>query len=345
MRLRWLSGLRPVVGVLVLVFVVAGLTVRAEGEVGAFAAGLSAAVDPPDFLLVTQRGSGIGSQVEQRSPVTGAVVDVLGPFGAAFTNNGLTQSHDGRQVYVTFIARRTLKIERIDVATGSSTFVADGERPSVSPDGKQLAYGSGPFGSEVLSVRELASGATRTIDLRRFLGRSYDLLGATITWLADQSAVVVMPAPVAVAVGVRSKSGAPRTPGSCGAHAARACVIVVSVGHARSLTAYRIDLPGPVRFPSLIEGDGARPRSVFIGTVTDRGSVVQRLDLIGSRAKLVPLFSLPNGLVLTFDRSGRQLLYLVGHSPPALWTADVASGQPTDQRLLMPAAELQAAAW
>lgn len=122
-------------------------------------------------------------------------------------------------------------------------------------------------------------------------------------------------------------------------------MIVVRLGRDRTLRAGRIDVPASVGFGSLIEGDGARPRSVFISTPTKRGSTVRRLDLTASGPRLVHLFSLPDGLAVTFDRSGHRLLYLVGHNPPDLWSADITNERLLNKRLLLPATMLQAGAW
>jgi hypothetical protein len=277
--------------------------------------------------------------------MTGAIVKVLGPFGSNFTNNGLTQSPDGGQVYLTFTAPRALRIVRMDVATGSRTFIADGARPELSPDGRQLAYASGPFGSARLSVRDLTSGTTRTIDLRGLVGRSFDLLAGTVAWTGDQTRIAVMPVLIPA---VHSQDGprSPRRARGCSATLRRACMIVVRVGPAgRPLTAYRLSVRGLPSFPPQIQGDGSRPRSLLVTAGDGTQGVADRIDLIGSRARVVPLFSLPNVLPLTFDRDGQKLLYLVGHTPPSLWIANTAAGRPTDPRLLIADAELQAGAW
>ena len=58
-------------------------------------------------------------------------------------NNGIYLSSNGRHVYVVVNQSRSLDIERLSVATGAESFVADGEQPSVSPDRRRRAFGSG----------------------------------------------------------------------------------------------------------------------------------------------------------------------------------------------------------
>lgn len=141
-----------------------------------------------NFLLVT--GSGSDFRIESAS--TGTLVKDLGAV-PGWTNNGLVLSPDGQDVYVVVNEHRSLAIERLSVADDTQTFVADGEQPSISPDGRLLAFGTGPGppGTQTLVVRDLTSGKDQLIGLRRLLGGQTDLLNASITWLGDGSKIVV----------------------------------------------------------------------------------------------------------------------------------------------------------
>ena len=73
---------------------------------------------------------GAASALEVRSARTGQVVKSLGPVGSSWTNNGFAFSPAADAVYLTTMGRRTLRIERVDVATGHRAVVADGEQPA-----------------------------------------------------------------------------------------------------------------------------------------------------------------------------------------------------------------------
>jgi hypothetical protein len=47
-----------------------------------------------------------------------------------------------------------------------------------------------------------------------------------------------------------------------------------------------------------------------------------------------PMLTIRDSLPDAFDRSGSNLLYLVGHRPPVLWEATIANGRLTGQRRL-----------
>jgi hypothetical protein len=81
-------------------------------------------------------------------------------------------------VYFTLIPQHasrhfSLRVIRLDVATGRQTFIADGAQPATSGDGTQLAYGASPRG---MAVWDLATGQTRTIGLAQ-LGRAATRVG------------------------------------------------------------------------------------------------------------------------------------------------------------------------
>jgi hypothetical protein len=226
-----------------------------------------------------------------------------------------------------------LAIERLSVADDTQTFVADGEQPSISPDGRLLAFGTGPGppGTQTLVVRDLTSGKDQSIGLRRLLGGQTDLLNASITWLGDGSKIVVLPG----GVGNDLMGGAvPRAvPGSCSAVAAsKTCLIVVSVRAGHPLTAKRVLLGGP---PPGIWFIGASGSSDIV-TMGFGGhhSGVYTADLRNGAKSFTRLFSLLPVLPLALRARGTELFYLVGHGPTALWLAKVTSDGLKDAKML-----------
>jgi hypothetical protein len=273
-------------------------------------------------------GSRLDFQVESSS--TGAVVKDLGPV-PGWTNNGLALSPDGQDVYVVVNETSSLAIERLSVANGTETFVADGEQPSVSPNGHLLAFGTGPSGGQTLAVRDLTSGKDRSINLDRVLGGQTDLLTASITWLGDGSKIVVLPGGVA---DNGMGSGTPRVlPGSCSAvSASDTCLIVISVGAGHPLTAKRV-LLGGLRPDLPFIGASGSSDIVAIG-FGGRRTNVYTADLTNGARSFTRLFSLPSVLPLAFRARGTELFYLTGHSPTALWRARVTSDGLKDAKRL-----------
>jgi hypothetical protein len=68
------------------------------------------------FVYVTETSSGV--HVQLRAADDGHLITAPGKFGQSFTDNGVSVSPGRRDVYVTLIGHPTLKIVRIDVATG-----------------------------------------------------------------------------------------------------------------------------------------------------------------------------------------------------------------------------------
>ena len=146
-------------------------------------------------------------------------------FGSSFTNNGLALSPDGREIYFTLIpkARRrgqfNLLLERLTITTRRQTLLADGELPAVSPDSRLLAYVTGAE-SRSIAVRDLATAATRSIDLTGLLGTFADVFDGSLAWLANGSGLALVTStssPVRVA---GDSSRATRTDRGIGACAA-----------------------------------------------------------------------------------------------------------------------------
>lgn len=197
------------------------------------------------FLYVTN--TGLRTQVELVSATNGRVVRRLGSFGSSFTDNGAAVSPDRRFAYVTMVDRRAVKVVRINAATERRAVFADGAQPSVSPNGRWVAYAAGRGDAQTLAIQPTGRGATRTIGLRRLLGPQPNLLDGTVTWLGDASGVVVAPGPVLRAdVGGSTPPLPPRPAGTCAAVPAPAtCLIVVSVGSSgQPAQARRVVVPG-----------------------------------------------------------------------------------------------------
>ena len=267
-----------------------------------------------NYLVV----AGSGSDFQIKSSSTGTLVKDLGAV-PGWTNNGLALSPDGQDVYVVVNETSSLAIDRLSVANGAETFVADGEQPSISPDGHHLAFGTGPSGGQTLAVRDLTSGKDQSIDLRRLLGEQTDLLNASIAWLGDGSKIVVLPGGF---VSNLMGGGTPRgSPGSCSAvSVSDTCLIVVSVRDGHPLTAKRV-LLGGLRPDIPLIGSSGSSDIVAIG-FGGHHSNVYTADLTNG-SSFTRLFSLPSVLPLAFRARGTELFYLTGHSPTALWLARV----------------------
>jgi hypothetical protein len=279
-----------------------------------------------NFVLAT--GSGPDFHIESAS--TGTLVKDLGAV-QGWTNNGLALSPDGRYVYVVVNQGRTLAIERLSVSTGAETFVAEGEQPAVSPDGHLLAFGSGPQGSNTLVVRDLTSGKDQSVDLRRLLGGQTDLLNASITWLGDDSEIVVLPG--GVGNDLMGEATPSPLPGSCSAvSVSNTCLIGVNVRAGHSLTARRIILSGLRSGGPVIAASGSS--DLVIAAFGGRHSGIFKADLAGGARSITRISSLPSALPLAFGARGATLFYLVGHGPEALWSAKVTPDGLKDAHML-----------
>jgi hypothetical protein len=292
--------------------------------------------DPPYFVLATESGSNF--EIELAS--TGALVKDIGAV-PGYTSNGLALSPDGQYVYLTVNEHRSLMIDRITVANAKEAFIAEGEQPSVSPNGRLLAYGTGTGASGTLVVRDLESGLVRSINLSNLLGAQTDLLSASITWLGDGSEIVVLPGEVGNNL-MSNTTTAPLS-GSCSAVSnADTCLIVVSFRAGHSFTASRIILNN-LRPPDIVTGDSFSHGLLFASygrrTVVDEGYVTD------SGGRFIRLFSAPPVLPIAFDARGTQLFYLVGHNPIALWIAEVTHHGLKHARLLNPNVALAGLAW
>jgi hypothetical protein len=278
---------------------------------------------PPTFVVVKDDGS--RSQMSVYSSSTGALVRALASFSdQRFTNNGLAYAPDGNAVYFTLIPqhrtrRFSLRVMRLDVATGRQTFIADGAQPALSSDGTQLAYGASPHG---LAVRDLATGQTRTIGLAQ-LGTAAELGNATIGWLGDGSDIAIIPAPTAWDL-----VGRPPKLHWCGTTQTHAVIVFVHVpAPPAPLTADCVHLAGRALGPGAIAlaGSPASPTTLLVATNADGDKTL--VEQIMQSGAISPVLTIRNSLPLSFDPSGAHLLYLVGHSPPTLTEATIDNGQ------------------
>jgi len=80
----------------------------------------------------------------------------------------------------------------------------------------------------------------------------------------------------------------------------------------------------------------AAPGSVLIGwSAAHDQAMIERVTPQHRTLSIVRLASIRQGLAMTFDATGSQLLYLIGHSPPALWIADLGPTGLTHARRLI----------
>jgi hypothetical protein len=274
----------------------------------------------PTFVAVTPSG-----KMALYSSLTGARVKTLATLPSnAFTDNDLAYAPDGSSVYFTLIPPRrkrafSLRLMRLDVKTGRQSFVADGAQPALSNDAKQLAYGAFPQG---LAVRDLATGGTRTIALTQ-LGKSAELLNASIRWLADGSDVAIVPSAAAWDL-----MGTPPKLRWCGTSQSRPVVVFVHVPSPPApLTAVCVHLAGPALGGLVVLGGSPTfPHAVLIATDVGDKTIVEKVTQTGM---VTPMLNIPDSLPQSFDPSGTHLLYVAGHKPPLLTEATITNGKLT----------------
>jgi hypothetical protein len=64
-------------------------------------------------------------------------------------------------------------------------------------------------------------------------------------------------------------------------------------------------------------------------------TTIDRVTLSGARPHVTRVLSLPPVSPIAFGPLGTQLLYVAGHSPPALWIGEVANGRLAHARRLI----------
>ncbi|MGO9956154.1 MAG: hypothetical protein ACLP50_09280 [Solirubrobacteraceae bacterium] len=309
-----------------------------------------ALADPPYFVATSQ--SGIHTTLQLRSPATDQVIATLKTFGSSFTDNGLALSPNGRDVYFTLIPKTSgrhpfnLLLERLSIRTRRQTLIAKGEVPAVSPDSRLLAYVTGAT-SRSVAVRDTATGSTRSIDLTRLLGTQSDVFNGSVAWLANGRGLALVASttsPVAVA---RDTSRATRTDhgtGVCAPQRAPECLVIVHLAAHGRLLATPYPPPRSIFLVNAISPDASAPGSVLIGWVGRHDqAIIDRITPHGTTLSTQRLAIIHAGLAMSFDATGSRLLYLVGHSPPALWIADLTQAGLTHAERLIPDSQIGAA--
>jgi hypothetical protein len=326
-RARWLAP----VAAMAAVGAVAAALALARGEGPAQIVGKTwhpLASDPPLIAVAGGPRWGSASAIRMISARTGRVVRVLIPVPAQAR---IAQAPDGAAVYVAGWAHGRNGIVRFSTVTGTSSFVVRGAFPAVSPDGRYLAYTPGG-GVGTLAVRDLRTGATKTIDLSGLEGPAvhWMTLGA-VTWLGDGTQVLVEPEPSAELVLGSPPAGVwPRRP-MCGVQDSPRgmCLIVVHVGP-HALSAHRIYLPRRLYYLStVISGDLSQRSSFFVArTGLTSASMVYEVTLRGQGAvwhlaARLPPRAMPEAIAPLGDRI---LYYPERARPPALWVATLQDG-------------------
>jgi hypothetical protein len=293
--------------------------------------------DPPYVALAGESSKATHQAIRLISPVSGQLVKQFPRIG---TGNGFAVSPDGRSVFVVQLARRVIGIDQISVGTGKVTFLAPGAYPAVSPDSRHLAYATGRRFTEI-AVRDLRTGTTRVIGLSRQMGPGGEFLNqGTVLWLGSRELLAVPGIEaIAASAGAPARSraaaaGCAKDPGG-GGHAGL-CAFVIRVGP-RGLSDREIVLPSWWANGIAVQGpDLARPGS-FLRAATGWKSAgsVSRLTVSGSRVTARQIAPLPEGAMpVAIAPDGDRVLYLVGHTPPALWVASIRNGRLTGQHLL-----------
>jgi hypothetical protein len=269
-------------------------------------------------------------------------VKQLATFGESFTNNGLALSPDGRSVFVTLIGKSSLYIERISTTTGRRTFVAFGAQLAVSPDGRFLAYGTGGEYQE-LAVKQLSSGKTTTFDLRSLTGNRASFLGGQIAWLGNGYEIALMPEDYLTPVSASTSHPYLTKEASCSqARSDQLCLIVVNLRSSKS----------PARMLLLSEPQQGQisaclsvPDAVDLVIWTGHHTLIEKVTISGTGMHAVTLADLSPDLVMAVSPSGDGMLYLVGHTPPALWVAELNGGQLVNAHLLVRSSKFGSIAW
>jgi len=302
---------------------------------------------PPRFVAVVQ-GAGGRQSLGLFSAATGARVKRLGSFGMAFTDNGLAVTPTDSAVFFTLIPRHgeSLKLVRLDVASGRRTVVARGQQPAVDNAGTRLAFMTG---RGRVQVRDLHSKARRELNIGRLLGFEIDPLNSMLVWLADEQSLVMLPAEPAIPVSVA------RTPTSGSRHRCRPektrwpIVFIHVPRDGAKLTArcrtVRSTAADPAPQPAggtVLAASPTDPSAVWIASFNGPSSTIQQVGPTGPAHRVATLGRgvLPEAI----DRASRHILYISGH-PPALWEATIDGSRLTHRHRLVAHSRFATAAW
>jgi hypothetical protein len=292
--------------------------------------------DPAFVAVFGESGQGMSQAIRLISPRTGRLIKVLSHLG---TGNGFALSPDSRRLFVVGPTGKGIVIRQISVATGRVSYIADGAYPAVSPNSRYLAYATGSRAMSEVAVRNLRTGVTRVISLRRLIGRDSGLLNqGAITWLGDGTEVLAVPQPDGIAVSTGA-SGFKLRGTRCGLQDSPRglCVIAIKITPG-GLTAQPFFVPWRwSRYAMVISGDYSAQRSFLIARWGGRPSgAIDRVTLIaagvaGRQVGRLPGQALPGALAPDGDR----ILYILGHRPPALWLATIRNGHLIRRHLLI----------
>jgi hypothetical protein len=297
------------------------------------------------FASAEQRFRRLQTDVLLRSVTSGRVARRIATFGGDFTNNGLALSPDGHAVYLTLIPHkqgsRNLLIERLDVASHKHGLVAEGWEPSLSPNGRLLAYTTISGRSESVTVKDLATGFTRSVNVDNAVGRGHVLEEMPAGWLSDDTTL-------ALPVGLAPKLVSGPTPARTSRTATGSATIRLVVVHAvpgQPLHVHRTVVAGLHGHPEILGTDARSQKTLIAASLTRAGEALDEIDLSSTTATACRILSIRGGLVLGFDPSGRELVYLLGSSPPALWRATIEGGRLVSRTRLLKRSRAGAIAW
>ncbi|MFZ0042439.1 MAG: hypothetical protein WAK93_14100, partial [Solirubrobacteraceae bacterium] len=239
-----------------------------------------------------------------------------------------------------------LQIVQVHVPDGARTFLTDGYAPTVSPNSQQLAYLTGKNDSKLL-VRDLASGATRSIDLAPWIDDSADLFNGRMVWLVGGSTLAVVPADDAISDLSTTPGSHPERAHGCGDRSRSGCVILIAAPRAGPLRYLkRVSVPDLDVINVAAIASDADDQLIL---ATDNGTGTTRigtLSLADSTASLTTLYSVPGATPEAFDSTGTHIIYSNEHHPPELIAAVIGRRGLLDRRVLVPSArEVQADAW
>jgi hypothetical protein len=341
--------LGPIAAMTAIVILAGGLMV-ARNALRAHAASdsvvaLAAPVDPVEMAVEGVPPAGGPGQVRLTSVATGRVVRML-PISAG--GNGIALAPDATTL---FVLEPNLRLTQVTIATGKQMVIGTASYPAVSPDSKYLAYAIGSAMTQV-AVRNLDTGATRTISLRPWVGSDSSVLNqGGLTWLGDSSEVVAVSEPDAIATSTSAMfktaaphAGAPRS-NACGQQDATAglCAVVINTT-ARRLSAHRIFVTGVAGQPiSVLSGDLLAKRSFYLGAGQVYTRQIDRVSLDARGAVAREVAALPSrSIALAMAPDGDRVVYRLATAlPQSLWVATISRGKLTRRRLLVSDAGFQ----
>jgi hypothetical protein len=341
--------LGPIVAMTAIAILTGGLMV-ARSVLRAHAASdsalaLAAPVDPADLAVPGVPPAGGPGQVRLTSAATGRVVRAL---RISARGNGIALAPDASTL---FVLEPNLRLTQVTIATGKQVVIGTASYPAVSPDSKYLAYATGSAMAQV-AVRDLDTGATRTISLLPWVGSDSSVLNqGGLTWLGDGSEVVAVSEPDAFATGTsamfRTLTPEPAAPAknACGQQDAKAglCAVVINTTASR-LSAHRVFVRGvPGQAISVLSGDVLAKRSFYLGAGPVYTRQIDRVSLDASGAVARKLTALPpRSIALAMAPDGDRVVYRLATAPPeSLWIATIAGGKLTRRHLLLTDARFQ----